>query len=193
MSDEIELFGLGEMLDLLGESTRGAQGQGNQGHGTTDLVGAAQVLQRLSAANPTIASKIARAHPALRKLAPQLASSQQVGINVFGLAGNTVSATVALQTYFKPEKLVAVEYLNSGTVNNPPQTQLLTGAFVGAKNMFPTAPGQGGAIHLGAFGTQGLGTGINWMTAQPAISITLQIQFLATGTFYGVLFGRTVS
>ena len=107
-------------------------------------------------------------------------------------SGNTVAATVALQTYFKPEKLVAVEYLNNGTVNNPPQTQLLTGAFVGAKNMFPTAPGQGGAIHLGAFGTQGLGTGINWMTAQPAISITLQIQFLSTGTFYGVLFGRTV-
>lgn len=187
--EEIELFGLGQMLDILGESTRGSQGYGNQTGGES-LVGAEAALARL---NPALARKAALAHPALRKLAPQMTSSQQVGVSVFGTAGNTVSATVALQTYFKPEKLVAIEYLNNGTVNNPPQTQLLTGAYVGAKNMFPTAPGQGGAIHLGAFGTQGLGTGINWMTAQPAISITLQVQFLSTGTFYGVLFGRVVS
>ena len=188
-ADNIQALGLiptGGYEEIVGEMTRGGQ----------DLVGAAQVLSALQSGGAganAIARRAALQQPALRGRPLTRMNDSQVPIVVFGTTGQTPSGTIQLMQHFRPEKLVVIEQLNNNTVNNPAQFQVLTGAFVGAQNMFPTAPGVGSGIHCGAFGINSLGTGIMWSTAKPAIVITLQINFLSTGTMWGTMYGKTLA
>ena len=119
-------------------------------------------------------------------------NSVQVPIVVFGTLNQTPSASIKLEQLFKPERLIVTEQNNGNGFFNPAQSQILTGAFVGAQNMFPTAPGVGTGIHCGTFASNSYGVGINWSTARPAASITLQVNFLALGTFWGCMMGSTI-
>lgn len=192
--EEIEVFGaeaLGlspaEYQEIAGDRTRGGQ----------DLVGAAQVLSALrgqtGAGAAAIARRAALAHPAVRGIPLTRMNEVQVPIVVFGTSGQTPSATIQLQQLFRPEKLIVTEQNNANTMYQPAQFQILTGAFVGAQNMFPTAPGVGSGIHCSVFAANSLGNGIMWASARPAITITLQVNFLSTGTFWGTMFGKTLS
>lgn len=198
VQDAIDVFGA-DNVQALGLIPGGYEEIGygaDRTRGGQDLVGAAQVLSALQAGGPgtnAILARNALQKPALRGVPLTRMNESQVPIVVFGTTGSTPSATIQLMQHFRPEKLVVIEQLNNNAVNNPAQFQILTGAFVGAMNMFPTAPGVGGGIHCGAFGINSLGTGIMWSTAKPAIVITLQVQFLATGTFWGTMYGKTLA
>lgn len=189
--EEIQVFGaeaLGispaEYLEIVGgDRTRGGQ----------DLVGAAQVLSALGQGSNVFANRAAASQPAVRGVPLTRMLESQVPIVVFGTTGQTVTATITLQQLFRAEKLIVTEQLNNNTVNNPAQNMILTGAFVGALNMFPTAPGVGSGIHCAAFSSNSLGNGIQWASAKPAISISCSVNFLSTGTFWGVLYGKTLS
>ena len=189
--EAIEVFGaeaLGispaEYQEIVGlDRTRGGQSQ-------VDLVGAAQVLSHLSG---PLEARAARMAPAVRGVPLTRMNEVQVPIVVFGTTGQTPSATIQLQQLFRPEKLIVTEQTNANSFNNPAQGQILTGAFVGAQNMFPTAPGVGSGIHMGTFSSNSLGNGICWATARPAITITLQVNYLQTGTMWGCMLGRTLS
>lgn len=196
-AEEIQVFGaqaLGiepsEYQEIVGvDRTRG-------GGGAVDLVGAAQVLSALHAGGggaDAIARRAAGLRPAVRGIPLTRMNEVQVPIVVFGTTSQTPSATIQLQQLFRPEKLIVTEQTNANAFNNPAQGQILTGAFVGAQNMFPTAPGVGSGIHAGTFSSNSLGNGIMWATARPAITITLQVNFLQTGTFWGCMLGKTLS
>lgn len=170
--------------------------EGDRTRGGQDLMGAAEVLSALQAGGggaDAIQRRSALNRPAVRGIPLTRMNEVQVPIVVFGTSGQTPSATIQLQQLFRPEKLIVTEQTNNNTFNNPAQGQVLTGAFVGAQNMFPTAPGVGSGIHCGAFSSNSLGNGIMWATARPAITITLQVNFLATGTFWGVMLGKSLS
>ena len=197
VQDAIDVFGA-ENVSALGlipggyEEIVGA----DRTRGGQDLLGAAQVLSALQAGGPgtnAIPAPAGLQRPALAARPLTRMNESQVPIVVFGTTGQTPSATIQLMQHFRPEKLVVIEQLNNNTINNPSQFQVLTGAFVGAQNMFPTAPGVGSGIHCGAFGINSLGTGIMWSTAKPAIVITLQVNFLQTGTFWGTMYGKTLA
>lgn len=191
-AQEIEVFGaeaLGispsEYQEIVGaDRTRGGQ----------DLLGAQAVLSSLrGSGQDAISRRAALAHPAVRGIPLTRMNEVQVPIVVFGTTGQTASATIQLQQLFRPEKLIVTEQTNANSFNNPAQGQIMTGAFVGAQNMFPTAPGVGSGIHCGAFSSNSLGNGIMWATARPAITITIQVNYLQTGTFWGVMLGKTLS
>ena len=200
---------LGELVEVFGAEALGIDaaewqeivGRGGLRYGTDtlynqDLVGAAPGLSTLRQGGPgatAIQRRAALHRPAVRGIPLTRMNNVQAPIVVFGTTGQTPSGTIKLEQLFRPEKLVVIEQTNANAFNNPAQGQILTGAFVGAVNMFPTAPGVGSGIHCGAFGGAALGNEIMWATAKPAITITLQVNFLQTGTFWGTMYGKTLS
>ena len=186
-ADEISVFGaeaLGlspaEWQEIVGiDRTRGG------GYGG-EFVGA-------GGAPDAVVRRASLQRPAVRGVPLTRMNEVQVPIVVFGTSGQTPSATIQLQQLFRPEKLIVTEQNNANSIFNPAQFQILTGAFVGAQNMFPTAPGVGSGIHCSVFASNSLGNGIMWSTARPAITITLQVNFLSTGTFWGTMFGKSLS
>lgn len=184
-----EALGIGpsEYQEIVGaDRTRGGQ----------DLLGAAQVLSALQAGSAganAIAARAAALRPAVRGVPLTRMNEVQVPLVGFGTTGQTNAATIQLQQLFRPEKLIVTEQTNANSFNNPAQGQVMTGAFVGAQNMFPTAPGVGSGIHMGAFSSNSLGNGIMWATARPAITVTVQVNYLQTGTMWGAMYGKTLS
>ena len=159
--EEISVFGA-EALGIDASEYQEIMG-GDRTRGGQDLVGAAQVLSALQAGGAgasAIQSRSALNRPAVRGIPLTRMNEVQVPIVVFGTAGQTPSATIQLQQLFRPEKLIVTEQNNGNGFFNPAQAQVLTGAFVGAQNMFPTAPGVGSGIHRGTFSSNSLGNGI---------------------------------
>ena len=185
----IDVLGFPNWSEILGEQTRG--GQQNADY-QNYLLGVAMNPQ----ANPAFANQAARLamlqRPALKSNPPAVAQEWQIGMTLFGTSGTTGTATVTPQCYFRAEKLMAVELTNAGVLNNPPQNMVITGAFIGQKNQLPVGAGAGGGLHAAFFATGALGNGIKWSTCQPAITMSIQVQFNGTGTIYLGLFGKAV-
>lgn len=190
-AEEIQVFGA-EALGLSPAEYQEIVG-GDRTRGGQDLVGAVQVLSQLRGDSGAIERRADLNRPAVRGIPLTRMNEVQVPCNVFGTTGQTVAATIQLMQLFRPEKLIVTEQTNANVFNNPAQGQIITGAFVGAQNMFPTAPGVGTGIHAGSFSSNSLGNGIMWASARPAIVITINVQFLQTGTFWGTLYGKTLS
>jgi hypothetical protein len=183
--DDIEIYGLRGYNEIVGDSSRGMQ----------HTLGA-----NVSPALKAMIQRQAAAHaPATRGIGPQYKDSTQLPVNVqvslagtfgaFPVNGFAASATVRVQTPFKPEKLIASATFAGTTAAGAVYWQqaagiasdvLLTGAFVGSKNCFPTAPSNNlvGGVNLGAYAPNGLGNGISWPTADAGIDITLNLLIL---------------
>lgn len=185
--DDIEIYGLRGYNEIVGDSNRGMQ----HTLGAQASPALKALLQRQAAVHA----------PATRGVGPQYKDSTQLPLNVavtlgyniasFPAAGVPVSAQVRVQTPFKPEKLTATASFAIGsaasTVTGYAQQQgaiasdvLLTGAFVGSKNCFPTAPTNtvAGGVSLGAYPANGLGNGISWPTADAGIDISVNLLVL---------------
>lgn len=184
-----EIVGQQQAATMLGEQTRG--GQQNAGYDNY-LLGLAMNAQANPAFNQQITRQAALQRPVLRHNPPAVAQEWQIGLSMFGTPTQTITGTITPQCYFRAEKLMAVELYNNGQLNNPPISTSITGAFIGQKNQLPVGAGAGGGLHAAFFATGALGNGIKWSTCQPAISITIQVNFLAIATWYGGLFGKAV-
>ncbi len=126
---------------------------------------------------------------AARGLNPHLTSSQ-MDFTLSGKKGETLIVREWPEEWFKPEKLVVIETAPDKQFRDTPQDTILTGAFVGAMNMFPTAPSVDSGISSAFFASNAIGTGIAWKPCRHGQSITFMVTFKQDCTWHGTLFGK---
>lgn len=190
---EMDVFGWGGQGfdEILGEQTRGGQDQQMVG-GADEVLGALFNASQNPAYKQALARRAAMSRPAIHNVPLVKSRDWQIGLGpISGTAGQTVTVSVQPQCLFRAEKLIAWDTPNTGTLPASGFNTNITGAFVGQKNQLPVGTGAGNVLGTIGFAPGSLGNGIKWDTCQGALSLSIQVSFVAQSTFQAILFGRT--
>ena len=101
-----------------------------------------------------------------------------------GVAGQTQSLTITPQCLFRGDKIIAID-----DAVPPGSGTRITGLFVGQLNQMPAG---GNGLLTSFLGPGNLGNGIKWSICQPALSISMQVEFLKNCTFNASIFGKAI-
>lgn len=126
---------------------------------------------------------------AARGLKPVLTDSV-MGFALSGKKGETLIVREWPEEWFLPEKLVVVEAGPDKQAREQAQDTVLTGAFVGMTNLFPTSPCEGSGLHCSAFNSKVPGPVLTWRPCRQGQSISFAVTFAQDCTWHGTLFGK---
>ena len=196
MSWEEEDVHMGSFSEI-GESLRGMQ--------ATQIGAAQRALHQLRGALGQLAGQHFGAHaPVSKQMRSPYKDSTQIGISMSGTftttswAGSslpTISGLTRVYKSFKPTKailteLVLVTFSNASlgprvvaAAVQDSADLVLTSAFSGADNCFPTAPTEANGLSGAAFSPNALGNGISWPTVNGGIDLTVGFSIEQTAMF----------
>lgn len=174
-----------EWDDLVGEMVRGGGGGDLSVLGAD---GAYELLGEMVRRSPQMAAfvqqRIANSRPMVRRSTVDKARDWDFPLGpVSGSAGTTTTITIAPQTLFRVEKIMATDIGPQTSGYNTSVTQVIIG------NKLQRPATTGGTLTL-FFANNALGNGVKWDTCQPALSISFTVSFITTSTFYGTLWGK---
>lgn len=176
-----------EWDDIVGEMTRGGSPQ-QDSLAVLGAQGAYELLGEMVARSPQMAqfvnAKVASSRPLIRRQQVDKARDWDFPLGpVFGTAGTSTTITIQPQTLFRVEKIMATDVGPASAGYNTSVTQVIIG------NKLQRPATTGGTLTL-FFANNALGNGVKWDTCQPALSISFQVSFITTSTFYGTLWGK---